>query len=385
MTTDPIETVPEQESTPEQTDGEQLAAEQAAEVKYTMSPSLVPFLMAQNISIAVSSYQSGRLYLIGCNPQGGLMVNEHIFQQAMGICVDGNSLYLATMFQILRMENVLAKGEQVNHTFDACFVPRTAHVTSALDAHDVGVTGDGEIVFVNTRYNCLSTISPVHSFKPIWKPSFISKIVNEDRCHLNGLAMHGGKPAYVTAVSKSDTIDGWRDRRRNGGIVIDIEKNRTICEGLSMPHSPKVHRDRLWLLNAGTGELGWVEPAPEKSDDTGKSTGKGKFHPLVFCPGFLRGLSFHDKYAFVGLSKPRYERFEGLALDDRLREADSEPWCGVQIIDLETGTCVHWFRIDGATAELYDVAVVPGVACAMSLGFATEEILNFVTHDDLNE
>lgn len=144
-----------------------------------------------------------------------------------------------------------------------------------------------------------------------------------------------------------------------------------------MPHSPRMYRDRLWVLNSGTGELGWIDPEAD--------TGKGAFNALAFCPGFVRGLAFHGNYAFVGLSKPRYERFEGLALDDKLQATDSEPWCGIQVIDLGSGTCVQWFRIDGAITELYDVGVVPGVACGMSLGFATDEILSFITHDDLKE
>jgi uncharacterized protein (TIGR03032 family) len=182
--------------------------------------------------------------------------------------------------------------------------------------------------------------------------------------------MDDGVPRYVTAVSKSDTIDGWRDRRADGGIVVDVQSGEIVASGLSMPHSPRLHRGRLWVLNSGTGELGWIEP--------GSSAG---FHPFVFCPGFLRGLSFHGNHAFVGLSKPRYQRFEGLTLDKKLSEADSEPWCGVQVIDLDTGACVHWFRVDGAISELYDLAIVPDVVRPMSLDFATNEILGFITHD----
>jgi uncharacterized protein (TIGR03032 family) len=351
----------------------QAGAESAATVTYSMSAGLVAFLASRNISIAFTSYQSGKFYLLGRNPQGGLMVNEQFFEKAMGLHVDGGTIHLADLFQILRLENVLDPGQQVNATFDACFVPRTAHVTGVLDAHDIGVDRDGGIVFVNTRFNCLATVCARHSFRPVWKPPFISRIVDEDRCHLNGLAMRNGRPAFVTAVSRSDTIDGWRDRRAGGGIVVDVETGGIVCEGLSMPHSPRWHRDRLWVLNSGTGELGWVEPAADG--------GPGTFRPLAFCPGFVRGLAFHGRYAFVGLSRPRYERFEGLALDDRLRETDSEPWCGVQIIDLDSGTCAEWFRIDGAVAELYDVGILPGTVCPMSLGFASQDFMNLLTVD----
>jgi uncharacterized protein (TIGR03032 family) len=348
----------------------------AETVTYSMSPGLSGFLGAQKIALAISSYQSGKFYLIGRNADGGLHVHERFFRKAMGICVPNkDTILLATLFQVLKFRNVLNEGERINDLHDACFVPRTIHVTGELDAHDVGQLGDGRIVFVNTLYNCLATTSDRASFTPLWKPPFISRIVREDRCHLNGLAMADGVPRYVTAVSKSDTIDGWRDRRADGGIIVDVETGEIVIAGLSMPHSPRLHRGRLWVLNSGTGELGWIEPAGSAHD--------ARFHVAAFCPGFVRGLAFHGKYAFVGLSKPRYQRFEGLALDRKLEEADSEPWCGMQVIDLDSGVCVHWFRIDGAVAELYDVAVVPGVVQPMALGFATDEILGLITHDPL--
>ena len=349
-------------------------------VTYSMSPGLPGFLGAQRIALAVSSYQSGKFYLLGQNVDGGLLVDERFFRKAMGICVpDHDTILLATLFQIVRFKNVLNHGEQINNVFDACYVPRETYVTGELDAHDVGVLKDGRVVFVNTLYNCLATPSQRHSFTPLWKPPFISGIVKEDRCHLNGLAMADGVPRYVTAVSRSDTIDGWRDRRASGGVVVDVQSGEIVIGGLSMPHSPRIYRDRLWLLNSGTGELGWIEPGAGQ----GAGQAAAKFHVLAFCPGFLRGLAFHGNHAFVGLSKPRYQRFEGLALDQKLTDADSEPWCGVQVIDLNSGACVHWFRLDGAVAELYDLAVVPGAMRPMSLGFGSDEILGLITHDPL--
>jgi uncharacterized protein (TIGR03032 family) len=351
---------------------EQLSADNNRDpaVSYSMSEGFVPFLARLDGSLAISSYQSGMFYLLGRNPNGGLMIDERFFRQAMGICADKGSLVLATAFQIQRFENVLEADQFINHVYDACYVPRIVYTTGALDAHEVGILDNGEIVFVNTRYNCLATLSRRHSFSVFWKPHFITRIVNEDRCHLNGMAMEDGRVRYVTAVSRSDTIDGWRDRRSDGGVVIDVATGEIVCEGLSMPHSPRIAGDKLWILNSGTGELGWVDCKA------------GKFHAAAFCPGFLRGLAIKGRYALVGLSKPRYKRFEGLVLDERLARADSEPWCGVQAIDLGTGTCVEWFRIDGAVSEIFDVALVPGVACPMSLGFASADIRTFITHDN---
>lgn len=279
-------------------------------VDYSQSSGLVALLGRLDCAVAISSYQSGVLYQLGRNPGGGLHVHQSVMPVPMGVWYEGDGrLTVAMRNQVFRFENILAPNQKINDAFDTCFVPRRIHMTGALDAHDVGVDADGRVVFVNTHFNCLATLSDRHSFTPLWRPHFIDSIVNEDRCHLNGMAMRDGAPAYVTAVSRSNSVDGWRDRRDGGGVVIDVAANRIVCEGLSMPHSPRWHQGELWLLNSGTGELGVVADL---------DSGMGHFEPRMFCPGFLRGLSFHRGHAFVGLSKPRYKRFEGLPLDARL-------------------------------------------------------------------
>lgn len=342
----------------------------AAQASYSMSSGLVALLTRLGLSVAFTSYQSGILYLLGRDDRGAHVHQTGILRPMGVACSDSSGLVLASGHRLIQFASPLAPHERVNRVFDACYAPRSIHVTGHLDIHDVGVMRDGQIVFVNTRYNCLATVDARHSFAPLWQPPFITAIVDEDRCHLNGLAMRDGAAAFVTACSKSDTIDGWRDRRMGGGVVIDVAADRVICEGLSMPHSPRWHDDKLWVLNSGTGELGVVE---------GFEDGMGRFVPRVFCPGFVRGLAFHGGYAFVGLSKPRYQRFEGLELDARLRAADSEPWCGIQVIDLARGTCVEWFRIDGNVAELFDVALLPGVACPMVISPETPESAGLIT------
>ena len=190
--------------------------------------------------------------------------------------------------------------------------------------------------------------------------------------YVPAISFAGGVPRYVTAVSRSDTIDGWRDRRASGGVVIDVQSGQVVCEGLSMPHSPRLFDGRLWVLSSGTGELGQV---------VFDEAGQGRFEPRAFCPGFVRGLAIVGNLAFVGLSKPRYKRFEGLPLDQKLRDADSEPWCGIQVIDLEKGTCVDWLRIDGAIAELYDLTIIPGFRCPMAIAPGSDEVATLITLD----
>jgi uncharacterized protein (TIGR03032 family) len=222
-------------------------------------------------------------------------------------------------------------------------------------------------VFVATSFGCIATLSERASFTPLWRPPFLSKLAAEDRCHLNGLALENGRPRFATAVSTSDVVDGWRDRRQSGGVVLVIPDGRVIASGLSMPHSPRLYRGRLWLHNSGTGQFGSIDPAG------------GNFEPLTFCPGYLRGLAFVGDHAIVGLSRPREDKtFGGLVLADELAKRSADARCGLLIIDLKTGDVAHWLRVEGLVRELYDVAVLPQVARPMALGLKTDEIQRMI-------
>lgn len=326
------------------------------------SRQLTAWMAEQQVSFALSTYQVGKIFLMGLKPNGRLSVFERTLNRPMGLCASGTSLYVSTLYQLWRFENIVPPGTRPEN-FDALYVPQVSFVTGDLDIHDIALEDDGRRVFVNTLFSCLGTVSETHSFEPVWQPPFISKLAAEDRCHLNGLALRDGKAAYVTSVSQSDVADGWREQRDAGGCVIEVQQNQVVASGLSMPHSPRWYRGQLWLLNSGTGEFGRIELTT------------GTFEPMTFCPGYLRGLTFHGDFALVGLSKPRYNQsFTGLALDECLREKNVESRCGLYVIDLRTGDVVHWLRFEGLVEELYDVAVLPQVQQPSALGFKTDEI-----------
>jgi uncharacterized protein (TIGR03032 family) len=257
---------------------------------------------------------------------------------------------------------VLQKG-QAYKDWDVLYAPHQMWVTGDVDVHDVAVLPDGRPIFVNTAYSCIATVSDGFSFKPLWRPPFITRLAPEDRCHLNGMALENGKPRYATLVAASDVADGWRERRADGGMVWDIATGKPLAQGLSMPHSPKLYENRLWLLNSGTGELGFITPD------------NGRFHALAFCPGYARGLDIFRGYAVVGISMPRDEKtFKGLPLDGMLTARGAEPRCGLIVIDLTTGDTVAWLRIDNVVRELFDVAFLPGVRHPAVIGFRSNEI-----------
>ncbi|MEJ1970538.1 MAG: TIGR03032 family protein [Rhizomicrobium sp.] len=319
------------------------------------------WLAEQRCSIAFSTYQVGKIFFVGLKPDGRIWVFNRDVGRCLGLAVSGADLWSTGGGQIYRFVDAMAAARPVNGP-DALYVPQTGYFTGDLDAHDVAVDADGSVIFVNTRFNCLATVSLTHSFRPLWRPPFISRLAAEDRCHLNGLALEKGRARYVTCVAQSDTFDGWRDHRANGGIVVDVDGGQTVCSGLSMPHSPRVHDARLWVLNSGTGELGWVDGT------------KGRFEPLCFCPGYLRGLAFvGEHFALVGLSKPRDKTFAGLPLDRTLEDRKIAPRCGIYVIDLRSGDILHSLSIGGIVTELYDVAVLPGVRQPSMVGLDSEE------------
>lgn len=334
------------------------------------SGGLATWLAACGASLALTTYQANRLFLIGCKPGGGMRAHERRIDHCQGLWSDGQTLWASSDSILWRFENDLPAGAATEKGATRRFVPREGRVTGNLDIHDIalGETGAGRgPIFVATGYNCLATISDRASFRPLWRPPFISALVAEDRCHLNGLAMDGPRPAFATAISRSDVADGWRERRRDGGVVIDIASGEIVAGGLSMPHSPRLHDGRLWLLNSGTGEFGWIDRA------------SGRFEPVAFCPGYARGLAFFGPHAVIGLSRPRNLTFEGLALQERLKAKDTEARCGVIVIDLASGLTTEWLRFADPVTELYDVAILPGVTQAEAVGFLGEGIRERVT------
>jgi uncharacterized protein (TIGR03032 family) len=347
----------------------QPAAPAPGDSRISVSRGLAGWLERTRCSLAFTSYQTGQLFLVGRLPEGKISFHQQNYVRAMGVHATPQRVYLGALFQIWRLENVLAPHERANEHFDRLYVPRNAQTTGDIDVHELAVDRAGRVVFVNTKYSCLATLSVTRGFRPIWKPPFISRLAAEDRCHLNGLAMKDGVPAYVTAVSRSDVLNGWRDRRHEGGVLVEVATDRIVTDQLSMPHSPRIAEDGIWLLDSGRGMLARVDPATGAKED------------VAFCPGFLRGLSLHGGYAIVTVSKPRDGAFSGLALQDELARRDGDPWCGVCIVDRRSGDIVEWIRFGGEIKELFDVSVIPDVQCPMALGAASPDIQSMITFE----
>lgn len=335
----------------------------------TTSAGFTDWLAEQNISIALTNTLGHRALFIGRTTNGRLSIHEQPYDRCMGLVVaNSHTLYLVTRYQIWRLENALPPHQFNDDGYDRVYIPQTAYTTGVLNIHDIAITPQNQIYFVNTRFACLATISQQKNFIPVWKPPFISELVAEDRCHLNGLAMRDDKPAYMTCFSQTNTQEGWRDHRLEGGLVLDIATNQIIATGLTMPHSPRWYSGNLWLTNSGTGHFGRIDMAT------------GQFEPIAFGAGFLRGLDFYGNYAVVGSSKPRHgDFFAGLPLHDNIQKAGIAAHRGFYVVDLRTGEIVHWFSLEGVTGEIYDVVVLPGVQRPLAVGIDETRLQNWVT------
>jgi uncharacterized protein (TIGR03032 family) len=316
-----------------------------------------PILEHFGISLLVTTYQAGKLVILRAD---GGVVNTHFrsFAKPMGLAVQGNRLAIGTALEVWEFQNVPAVAAKLEPAgkHDACFLPRFGHATGEVLIHEMawvqnrgqesGVRNQDdkpEPWFVNTRFSCLCTLDRTYSFVPRWRPPFITSIAPEDRCHLNGLGLVNGQVCYVTALGETDVAGGWRGNKKNGGILVEVPSGAILLRGLSMPHSPRWYQGKLWLLESGTGTIGWVDLVA------------GRYEPIAEVPGFTRGLDFHGNLAFIGLSQVRESAvFSGIPLTERLTERT----CGVWVVDLTTGTTMAFLKFEDAVQEIFAVQVL---------------------------
>lgn len=328
--------------------------------RYMHTTGVAELLAAAGVSLWVTTYQAGKLAVFRARDRQ-LSMLPRTFDKAMGLAVRRDRLALATRYQVwsLRNETILAPRIKPKGEHDACYLPRSSHVTGNIDAHEIAWGNNSALWIVNTLFSCLCTLDPEFSFVPRWRPPFVSQLVRQDRCHLNGLAMADGRPKYATAFAESDTAEGWREHKRTGGVLVDIPSGEIVARGLSMPHSPRIYQGRVWLLDSGNGRLVTVDP------DT------GKIDTVAELPGYTRGLAFCNGYAFVGLSRIRETSiFGGIPIADRLEERK----CGVWIVDLNTGRSAGNIEFESTVDEIFDVQILHGVRYPAVVGFAKRTV-----------
>jgi uncharacterized protein (TIGR03032 family) len=324
------------------------AAPPVREVRHEYSRALPGLLSRLGVSLLVSTYQAGKVVAVGVAGDQ-LTLSYHNFERAMGLAVRPDRLAVGARAQVwfLTAAPDLAARVEPAGRHDACFLTRWSHFTGEIQAHELAWAGD-ELWLVNTAFGCLCTLDGTHSFVPRWRPPFVSALAAEDRCHLNGLALADGQPKYVTALAETDTPQGWRPNKVTSGCLIDVASGQTVARGFAMPHSPRVHGGRVWMLHSGAGQLVLVDPM------------SGKAETVTELPGYTRGLVMHDRFAFVGLSKIREtSTFGGMPIAERRPQLK----CGVGVVDLGIGRLVAHLEFVTGVEEIFDVQVLPGARC----------------------
>lgn len=330
-------------------------------------PGFAQWLSTARGTVAISTYQAGKLVFVSWDGKQ-VSVLPRQFDKPMGLAIEGQRMALATRHQVWLLQNsaLLAHDyqEDAPGRYDSLFLPRASYFTNDLNVHDVAFVKDGGLCVVASRFSCLASLSHEHNFIPRWQPPFISEVVPEDRCHLNGLAVVNGRPKYVTALGESDTVGGWRDNKATGGIIIDVESGEIVHRGLSMPHSPRWYDGHLWFLNSGRGELRVYDPR------------QGKSNLVCTLPAYLRGLAFVGPYALVGMCQIREKHiFGGLSVQQQFEKL----LCGVALIDLRTGQQAGLFEFTSGCQEIYDVQFMPGLLRPMILSADSEAARQAVT------
>ena len=317
---------------------------------FTHSSNFANVLEQAGCSLLVSTYQAGQLCAFGTH-EGKLHVELQPYALAMGIAVSPRRVAVGTRGLIWQLEPAgrsIARGLEPAGLYDAALLPRTAHVCGNIQSHEMAYI-DNQLWVVNTLFSCLATIEPGYSFVPRWKPHFVSDCYQPgDRCHLNGLAVDGGVPRFVTAMAETDAPNAWRERKHETGVLMDVASNEVVSRGFAMPHSPRVHDGRIWVLDSGRGELVVVDPAT------------GGRETVTAFPGYVRGLSFWGSLAFVGLSRIRETSvFGGLPIAAQKQELK----CGIGVVDLRSGRQLASFQFSSGVEEIFAVEVLPGVRC----------------------
>jgi uncharacterized protein (TIGR03032 family) len=319
-----------------------------APLRAVHTPNFPALLRQLGASLLVTTYQAGKLVMVR---DEGDHLNTHFrgFQAPMGMALAGDRLAIGTKIQVWEFVDVPAVTGKLEPPgrHDACFLPRSCHVTGNIQIHEMAWGAGGALWVVNTRFSCLCTLDGSASFAPQWRPPFVTALEPTDRCHLNGLGMEGGRPRYVTALGETNEPAGWRANKAKGGILMDVASGEVITSGLSMPHSPRWYAGRLWVCESGTGTFGFIDPSTRT------------YKPVAEAPGFTRGVDFAGNLAFVGLSQVRESAvFSGIPITERLGE--NERTCGVCVIDLQSAQVVALLRFESGVQEVFAVTVLPG-------------------------
>ncbi|MDR3368415.1 TIGR03032 family protein [Rhodoferax sp.] len=304
---------------------------------------IVDILDQLKVSLVVST-DALRLFCLGAE-HGQLSATVIPFHNPFGVNVLGNRLVITSRRAIAIFNNaphMAASYPADPNRYDAVFAPRAVYLTGNCRAHDIQISGES-VIFANTQFSCIAHCNGTYSFSPLWQPSFISELMPEDRCHLNGFAFHNDRVVFATAFAPCDTPRGYRNLSTKSGVLMDVISGDIAVAGLTLPHSPRLFDEELFVCNSGFGDVLKIDIASRKADIVAR------------LPGFTRGLRTHGDFLFVGLSNIRSTRREIPLLESKVPLLS-----GIAVIEKKTGKIRGWLELPDSVNEVLDFDLVPG-------------------------
>lgn len=313
----------------------------------TYTPNLPELLTRLDCSIAISTFQAGKVVLISPENEESVVQLVRDFNKPMGMAFKEDWMAIATENEVILLRDSPDLAKTFPHApqvYDHFYFPRATYYTGSVDIHDLHFGQNGELWAINTSFSALCTVGNDYSFSINWKPHFISALGVGDRCHLNGLAMKDGNPAYVSALGNGDHPQSWRENITKGGVIVDIASNETVIAGLAMPHTPRVYDGKLYCLLSAAQQLICVD------------VDAGTYEVVAQIPGFVRGMDRIGDYLFIATSKLR----KNSSTFRHLEIANVADKASIILLHLPTASIVSRLEYQMSVDEIYDIQIIAG-------------------------
>ena len=131
------------------------------------TPDIPDLLHNLECSIAISTYQAGKVILLSAIDQEKLIQLPRTFNSAMGMAYSGQKLAIACKNDVVVLKNSPSNAGTYPakpNTYDSLFLPRCTYYTGNVNLHDMSYLGD-KLVVVNTLFSCLSESYIPHLFQ----------------------------------------------------------------------------------------------------------------------------------------------------------------------------------------------------------------------------
>lgn len=308
-------------------------------ISCSYSDGFYDFILSHKLSLVVSCYECDRLVSVSAS-NSDIVLKSVKVHKPMGIAHKDSKLVLATVRSVQEFAPVHIDYDKFPDKKESLvFSKKKTYHTGYTDAHEC-IIRNNKIVFVNTTNSSICAINEKGNMGRWWTPPFIKEVNYKDQCHLNDAYFGDSGLKYITALGKVDCSKLWR-KDRSKGIIYDVKNNKVLTY-LYMPHSPRVHRNNLYVCESGTGSV-YV-----------KKQGQDTFRVINRFQGLTRGLEFYKNYMLVGLSKGRTQRWETTPLAKKY----SNLLCGICVINLESNSLVGAIYFNDPVREMLDFDII---------------------------